>query len=95
MLQQSRCCSPGGLVSPSGRWKPPRFQAKHVKRCLSSLGAPDLVFEQEVADPTGLEQQIKKVTENREFRQWAGQVAGLLAQSFKRELYQVNHTDSQ
>jgi hypothetical protein len=30
---------------------------------FGSLGAPDLVFEQEVQNPNVLEQQIKKVTE--------------------------------
>lgn len=55
-----------------------------------SLGAPDLVFEQDVPDPVGLEQQIKEVTGNGEFQKWAEQVARLLAQSSKRELYQVN-----
>ena len=54
-----------------------------------SLGAPDLIFEQEVEDPGTLESQIKKVTDNREFQQWAKQVSGLLEQSSKRELYQV------
>src|SRR3990172_1939786 len=38
----------------------PRVMRTHY----GSLGAPDLVFEQEVADPGGLETQIKQVTEN-------------------------------
>jgi hypothetical protein len=54
-----------------------------------SLGAPDLVFEQEVANPDALEHQIKRVTENIRFQDWARQVAGLLEQSSKRELYQL------
>jgi hypothetical protein len=53
------------------------------------LGAPDLVFEQEVADPATLEVQIKKVTENKDFQPWAQQISGLLKQSSKRELYQI------
>jgi hypothetical protein len=57
-----------------------------------SPGAPDLVFEQEVADPSALETQIKKVTENRDFRQWAKQVSELLEHSSKRELYAVSRT---
>ena len=55
----------------------PRVMRTH----FGSLGAPDLIFEQEVEDPGTLESQIKKVTENREFQQWAKQVSGLLEQS--------------
>ncbi|HEY7714124.1 MAG TPA: hypothetical protein VIE90_06440 [Candidatus Binatia bacterium] len=46
-----------------------------------SLGAPDLIFEQEVEDPGTLETQIKKVIANHEFQNWAKQVSGLLEQS--------------
>jgi len=63
----------------------PRVMRTHY----GSLGAPDLIFEQEVKDPGTLESQIKKVTDNREFQQWAKQVSGLLEQSSKREVYQV------
>ncbi len=63
----------------------PRVMRTHY----GSLGAPDLIFEQEVEDPGTLESQIKTVTDNREFQQWAKQVSGLLEQSSKRELYQV------
>jgi hypothetical protein len=63
----------------------PRVMRTHY----GSLGAPDLVFEQEVADPGALEAQIKQVTENREFQQWAQQISGLLEQSSKRELYKI------
>ena len=65
----------------------PRVMRTHY----GSLGAPDLVFEQEVANPDALEQQIKKVTENIRFQEWARHVAGLLEQSSKRELYQITH----
>ena len=37
------------------------------------IGAPDLVFEQEVENLDALEQQIKKVTENIRFQEWARQ----------------------
>jgi hypothetical protein len=47
------------------------------------------VFEQEVADPGVLEAQIKTVTENQEFQQWAKQISALLEQSSKRELYKI------
>lgn len=66
----------------------PRVMRTHY----GSLGAPDLVFEQEVPDPATLEVQIKKVTENREFQRWAQQVSGLLEQSSKRELYQISRS---
>ncbi|MGH7845465.1 MAG: hypothetical protein ACREQW_09885 [Candidatus Binatia bacterium] len=66
----------------------PRVMRNHY----GSLGAPDLVFEQEVADPAALELQIKKVTENKEFQQWAQQLSGLLEQSSKRELYSIKHS---
>jgi hypothetical protein len=66
----------------------PRVMRNHY----GSLGAPDLVFEQEVADPGALELQIKKVTENKEFQQWAQQVSGLLEQSSKRELYSITRS---
>jgi hypothetical protein len=63
----------------------PRVMRTHY----GSLGAPDLVFEQEVENPAELEVQIKKVTGNGHFEEWAQQVAGLLEQSSKRELYQI------
>jgi hypothetical protein len=63
----------------------PRVMRTHY----GSLGAPDLIFEQEVEDPGTLESQIKKVTENKEFQQWAKQVSGLLEQSSKRKLCQI------
>jgi hypothetical protein len=63
----------------------PRVMRTHY----GSLGAPDLVFEQEVENPDALEQQIKKVTTNIRLQEWARQVAGLLEQSSKRELYQI------
>ena len=65
----------------------PRVMRTHY----GSLGAPDLVFEQEVPNPADLELQIKKVTANEQFQEWARQVAGLLEQSSKRELYQVSN----
>jgi len=36
-----------------------------------------------------LEHQIKQVTESREFQQWTQQISGLLAQSSKREIFEV------
>jgi hypothetical protein len=63
----------------------PRIMRTHY----SSPGAPDLVFEQEVEDPGTLEEQIKTVTANQAFHQWAGEVAPLLEQSSKRELFKI------
>jgi hypothetical protein len=54
-----------------------------------SLGAPDLVFEQEVPDPGLLEEQIRKVTSNASFQEWSQQVSSLLEQPSKRELYMI------
>src|SRR5919109_5301639 len=56
---------------------------------LASLGAPDLIFEQDVPDLGLLENQIKKVTESQEFQEWTRQISGLLAQSSKREIFEV------
>jgi hypothetical protein len=64
----------------------PRVMRTHY----GSLGAPDLVFEQEVPDPGTLEIQIKKVTENGDFQVWAKQISELLEQSSKRELYEIS-----
>jgi hypothetical protein len=64
----------------------PRVMRTHY----GSLGVPDVVFEQEVETPDALEHQIKRVTENARFQEWARQVAGLLEQSSKRELYQLS-----
>lgn len=68
----------------------PRIMRTHY----GSLGAPDLVFEQEAPDPAALEAQIKKVTGNREFQEWSSQVSGLLEQSSKRELYEIHDSGS-
>jgi hypothetical protein len=68
----------------------PRVMRTHY----GSPGAPDLVFEQEVADPSALETQIKKVTGTGDFQQWAKQVSELLEHSSKRELYTVTRAGS-
>jgi hypothetical protein len=56
---------------------------------FASLGAPDVVFEQEAPDLATLESQIKQVAESATFQQWTGDMAGLLAQSPKREVYLI------
>lgn len=56
---------------------------------FASLGAPDIVFEQEAPDISTLEEQIAKVTESSEFQNWSNQMSTLLMQSPKREVYLV------
>jgi hypothetical protein len=56
---------------------------------FASLGAPDIVFEQEASDMSTLEEQIAKVTESSEFQNWSSQMSTLLMQSPKREVYLV------
>ena len=72
------------LVAGAGGARP-----RVLRTHYASLGAPDLVFEQEAPDLATLEQEIKQVAESQEFRQWSGQMSGLLAQSPKRELYLI------
>ena len=63
----------------------PRVSRAH----FASLGAPDVVFEQDVQDLATLESQLQRVTESAEFHQWTQQMSGLLTQSPKREVYQL------
>ena len=63
--------------------------ARIMRTHYGSLGAPDLIFEQQVKDPGTLETQIKTVTDNRGFEPWASQVSALLEQSSKRALYEI------
>ena len=60
-----------------------------LRNHFASLGAPDVVFEQEAPDLETLETQITQVTERAEFQQWSGHMSELLAQSPKREVYLV------
>jgi hypothetical protein len=63
----------------------PRVSRAH----FASLGAPDIVFEQEVQDLAALETQLTTVTASAEFHRWTQQMSGLLTQSPKREVYQL------
>lgn len=67
----------------------PRVLRNH----FASLGAPDVVFEQEAPNLEALETQINHVTERVEFQQWSQHMSGLLAQSPKREVYLVVEED--
>ena len=66
--------------------KNPRVMRMH----FGSIGAPDLLFEQEVPDLEALEQQIQKVTARHDFHTWSQQVSGLLQQASKRELFCIS-----
>ena len=56
---------------------------------FASVGAPDVVFEQEAGDLAELESEIGKLTETTEFQMWTKRMSGLLAESPKREIYLV------
>ena len=56
---------------------------------FASLGAPDVVFEQEVSDLATLEEEIGDVVTNAEFQTLSREISELLARTPKREVYQV------
>jgi hypothetical protein len=56
---------------------------------FASLGAPDVVFEEEVDGLSKLESEIGSVTAKDEFQRWSDRVSGLLAESPKREIYEM------
>ena len=56
---------------------------------FASLGAPDLVFEQEVPDLPALEQEIGDVVTNAAFQELSREISQLLARTPKREVYEV------
>jgi hypothetical protein len=56
---------------------------------FASLGAPDLVFEQEAPDLATLETQITQLTASQDFQHWSQKVSGLLTHSPKREVYLI------
>lgn len=72
------------MVSNAGGGRP-----RVLRNHFASLGAPDVVFEQEAPNLETLETQIKRVTESTDFQQWTQHMSGLLAQSPKREIYLV------
>ena len=71
------------VVAAGGR------QPRVLRTHYASLGAPDLVFEQEAEDLAALEGQIGRVTESTDFQAWSREVSAMLAQSPKREVYTV------
>jgi hypothetical protein len=64
-------------------------QARVLRTHFASLGAPDVVFEQEAQDVATLESQIQHVTESPAFQQWITHMSAFLAQSPKREVYLI------
>jgi len=72
------------MVGKAGGLRP-----RVLRNHFASLGAPDVVFEQEAPDLETLEAQIKHVTEDAAFQQWTGHMSALLAQSPKREIYMI------
>ena len=64
-------------------------QPRVLRSHLASPGAPDVVFEQEVADLETLTTQITQVTEREDFQTWSSHMSGLLTQSPKREVYLI------
>jgi hypothetical protein len=72
------------LVAKAGGRRPRVLRAH-----FASLGAPDLVFEEEAPDLATLEGEIGAVTEKDEFQRLSREIAGLLVHSSKREIYQV------
>jgi hypothetical protein len=56
---------------------------------FASLGAPDIVFEQDAEALETLEQQIQQVATSADFTRWSQDVSPLLAESPKREVYEV------
>jgi hypothetical protein len=63
------------------------IRARILHAHFASLGAPDVVFEQDA--PAALEQQIGKLTSSADFQTWSGRTSALLIQSPKREVYIV------
>jgi hypothetical protein len=56
---------------------------------FASLGAPDLVFEQEASDLAALEDEIGTVTGSADFQALSLEISELLARGPKREVYQI------
>jgi hypothetical protein len=56
---------------------------------FGSLGAPDLVFEQEAPDLAALEHEIGAVTGNADFQALSRGISSSLARTPKREVYEI------
>jgi hypothetical protein len=56
---------------------------------FASLGAADIIFEQEAPDLAALESQMKSLTDSAEFQIWTKKISSLITDSPKREIYLV------
>lgn len=72
------------MVSKVGGLRP-----RVLRNYFASLGAPDVIFEQEAPDLETLESQIREVTERADFQQWTGHMSELLVQYPNREVYLI------
>jgi hypothetical protein len=72
------------LVAAAGGGRPRVLRAH-----FASLGAPDLIFEQEAPDLSTLESEIGAVTGDPRFRALSQEISGLLAGTSKREVYHI------
>jgi hypothetical protein len=72
------------LVAAAGGGQP-----RVLRTHYASLGAPDLIFEQEAEDLAALEGQIARVTDSADFQAWSRELSAMLVQSPKREIYAV------
>jgi hypothetical protein len=66
-----------------------RHETQSAAHPFASLGAPDIVFEQEAADLATLESQMKSLTDSAEFQIWTKKISSLITDSPKREVYLV------
>src|SRR5436190_19957339 len=71
------------LVAKAGGRRPRVLRAH-----FASLGAPDLVLEEDVPDLAALEREIGDVTARDEFQRLSREIAGLLVHSSKREVHE-------
>ncbi len=77
------------MVTRAGGIKP-RVLRSH----MASAGAPDVVFEQQANDLSELESQIETVTDDGTFQEWSARMSPLLAESPKREIYEITSGDA-
>jgi hypothetical protein len=75
------------MVAKAGG-KNPRILHVH----FASIGAPDVIFEQEAAELSELESQISKLTDSGDFQMWTKKMSSLLTESPKREIYLVRNS---
>jgi hypothetical protein len=54
---------------------------------FASIGAPDIVFEQQIDDLAAFETQLRQLTDTKAFQTWTRKMSPLLRESPKRELY--------